>query len=397
MNGRIKLLFWLYKSKVNRKGEAPIYARLSQHNKKLELSLGISISPRFWDSRKNRAKGSIPNGNDINDHIEAFQTRFLRLKSSYLIQGIEPSIYDLKSVLQAVQEEKGIMEYFQDHNERIELLVGKDYSSSTLKLYCRTRLQFQGYLRHSLKCLDMPLSKLDYSIIQGFADYLKVQKNNTTNTVLKKVDRVNRVINHLIQKGVIRTNPFAGFKIRKENKEIVYLTSTELTRIEDKHFELHRLAVIKDLFLFSCYTGLAYKEVHNLQKDHICIDDNQVSWIMINRQKTDRRQEIPLLARAIAIIDKYVQHGATRLLPCPSNQKLNAYLKEIADLCGITKRLTFHVARKTFATTVTLSQGVSMETVSKLLGHSNIAMTSAFYAVVNREKMMKEFFGKVGE
>lgn len=270
------------------------------------------------------------------------------------------------------------------------------------KLHRNTKGQYKTSQRYMLEYIlkeygeaDIFISSLDYSFIIGFEDFLRSyvpkagQNKIGNNTTMKHIKRLRRMVTLAYRMEWLERDPFINFKMKIEKKEREFLTSEELKSIEDLNSSIERLVVVKDLFVFSCYTGISYSDITELTSDNIVIGIDNRPWIMAERVKTGTPFKIPLLHQAQALIDKYKEHPKTqnsaKLLPKLSNQKLNSYLKEIADLCGIRKNLTFHMARHTFATTVTLSNGVPIETVSKLLGHTKLSTTQIYARVIEQK------------
>jgi len=264
--------------------------------------------------------------------------------------------------------------------------------SGTMKNYYTTQKYVKEFLKERFKTSDKYLSELTYKFITDFEYYLrsrkpeKGQKALQTNGVMKHLERFCKMVNLAVRLEWIERNPFHAYQLKFEKVERDYLTKEELARIEEKQFHIIRLQVVKDLFVFSCYTGLAYIDVFNLTPANLIEKSGNKIWIMTNRQKTNEPVRVPLLPKALAIVEKYKGHPQAlaegKVLPSLSNQKLNSYLKEIADICDITKPLTFHIARHTFATTVTLTNGVPIETVSKLLGHTKLSTTQIYAKVI---------------
>lgn len=271
-----------------------------------------------------------------------------------------------------------------------------------------TQKYVKQFLKEKMKTSDLFLSQLNYKFLTDFEYFLlKHQPKDHhkpcgNNTVMKHIERLRKMVNIALKNEWLEKDPFAKFKktFTKTNREC--LTELELKTIEAKEFKIERLRFVKDLFVFSCYTGLAYIDVMQLTPRSITLGIDGETWLFTSRQKTDTNVKIPLLPKALEIIEEYKDHPKAKadetLFPVISNQKLNSYLKEIADLCGITKNLTFHLARHTFATTVTLTNGVPIETVSKLLGHSSIRTTQIYAKVLDRKvsedmKSLKDKFG----
>jgi integrase/recombinase XerD len=225
--------------------------------------------------------------------------------------------------------------------------------------------------------------------IHDYDFYLKSEKNMQQSTLNKAIQRFRKVLKFAIGHDYLDKDPFLLYKAKSVKKEVVFLSVEELKRLEKSSFEIKRLEVIKDCFVFCCYTGLAFKEMVSLQKKHIVKGYDGADWIKMKRQKTQKVLSIPLLPKAKKILRKYASDDQY-LLPVTSNARFNGYLKEIADVVGIEKRLTHHMARRTFATTVLLYNNVPMEIVSELLGHTKLATTQQSYGKIVQKKVGEE-------
>ncbi|MBI9064944.1 MAG: site-specific integrase, partial [Marinilabiliaceae bacterium] len=267
---------------------------------------------------------------------------------------------------------------------------------ATLKHYKSTHRYLSLFLKERKNGDDIYLKQIDYAFLTDFEAFLRAyqptesgQRPLAHNTVMKHLSRFRTLMNLAIKLGWMEHYPFKAYKLSYKQSDRKYLSKEELSRIEAKRFKIERLQLTKDLFIFSCYTGLAYSDVVQLEPNHITIGIDGNNWIFTHRKKTDNAVRIPILPTAHYLIDKYKDHPRSlhngTLFPKISNQKLNGYLKEIADLCEVDKNLTFHMARHTFATTVTLSNGVPIETVSKILGHHRIATTQIYARVVENK------------
>ncbi len=265
----------------------------------------------------------------------------------------------------------------------------------TMKNYMTTQRYVREFLKNHIKTSDIPLHQLSYKFIADFEFYLRSYQPTDyhasigNNTVMKHIERLRKMVNLAIKNEWLERDPFAKFKARFIRNDREFLTQEDVDKIESKEFNLFRLDWAKDLFIFSCYTGLAYCDAMNLRPQNISLGIDGEYWIMTSRKKTSQAVRVPLLPVASKLIQKYKGHpralASGTVFPCLSNQKLNSYLKEIADLCGIEKKLTFHLARHTFATTITLTNGVPIETVSKMLGHSSIRTTQIYAKVVEQK------------
>lgn len=268
----------------------------------------------------------------------------------------------------------------------MKALIGKQYAIGTYEKFTEVYQHIQDYLMEQYHQKDIKLKDLNFSFIQHFQEYLLTKKKHKPITANKIIQRMNQIVSLAIKYNYIQHNPFVGYKPLKEVKKLVYLTEEEVKKLENFQFAQERLAKVRDLYMFSVYTGLAYNEAFGLKYEHIIKGFDGQEWIKMVRQKTQREINIPLLPQAKRIMEKYhLSEDQEYVLPTISNVKMNSYLKEIADIAGIHKRLTHHTARKTFASTILLYNDVPIEIVSKLLGHANISITQKSYAeVVNK-------------
>jgi site-specific recombinase XerD len=282
-----------------------------------------------------------------------------------------------------------LIEIIQQHNDSIKTLIGLNYSKATWVKYNTTQKHIEEFLQWKYQTKDTNIRHLNFEFINDFEFYLKSQKKIDVNTNAKYIKNLKKIVNECVAKDWLDKDPFVGYKTKTKHTERGFLNEFELKDIEEKEFAIERLNYVRDIFLFSCYTGLAYVDIFNLRKENISIGMDGEKWIFTHRQKTETPSRIPLLPKALAIMEKYAGHPKTvnenKVLPVPSNQKVNAYLKEIADCCGIKKELTFHIARHTFATTITLNNGVSLESVSKMLGHKKFQTTQIYAKILDKK------------
>jgi integrase len=236
---------------------------------------------------------------------------------------------------------------------------------------------------------DIDIKKIDHEFITDYDFYLRTVRNCNSNSAVKYIKNFGKIIRICIANGWLDKNPFVNYKPKVKEVERIFLSEEELSIVSKKELKTRRLNQVRDIFLFSCYTGLAYADVQKLTKSEIAIGIDGGKWIYTHRKKTDSASHIPILPVAQHILDKYADEpqclNSGKLLPVLSNQKMNSYLKEIADVCGIEKEFTFHTARHTFATTVTLTNGVPIETVSKMLGHRNLKITQHYAKILDKK------------
>jgi integrase len=387
-NNTFGVAFYLKKQKTTQAGKSPIYARITVNGKRIEISVKRSIEENNWNVNKGMAKGSREEIIKLNKYLDQFKAGIIDSYQQLLLQKKFITAELLKEkVTGGDQADFTICKLMHYHNtDQTQVL-----EPGTMKNYYTTQKYVKEFLKERFKTSDKYLSELTYKFITDFEYYLrnrkpeKGQKALQTNGVMKHLERFCKMVNLAVRLEWIERNPFHAYQLKFDKVERDYLIKEELARIENKLFHIVRLQVVKDLFVFSCYTGLAYIDVFNLTPANL-IEKSGKLWIMTNRQKTNEPVRVPLLPKALAIVEKYKGHPQAlaegKVLPTLSNQKLNSYLKEIADMCDITKPLTFHIARHTFATTVTLTNGVPIETVSKLLGHSKLSTTQIYAKVV---------------
>jgi site-specific recombinase XerD len=384
------ILFYIVKSKKNKDNEAPIYARITVDGVRSELSINRVIEISRWDSSAGKVKGNKEDARSINEHIDTVRTKLndeenTLIKNNKLVTSIA-----IKNAYLGITEKKStLVELFKYHNLQMEEKVGIDYSTSTLTRYTTTLSHILSFIEKNYNTSDMFLTELNYKFITEFEHYLKTVRKCNHNSTIKYIRNLRKVVNIALANEWLEKDPFLKFKGSINEVEREFLSTEELQAIENKEFKITRLEEIRDIFVFSCYTGLAYADIAKLTQSEIEIGIDGAKWIYTHREKTETKSNIPLLPKALEIIEKYKNHPECsitgKLFPIKSNQKTNAYLKEIAVLCEITKNLTFHSARHTFATTVTLTNGVPIESVSSMLGHKNIRTTQIYAKVVEKK------------
>jgi site-specific recombinase XerD len=383
---------FITRSNKARNGLLPLYARISVDSRRIEISLKQFIHPDNWNSEKGLARGKTDEIRNLNTYLEQVRSRLTECYQELVLKKKQITADAVKNLFCGLEEkEHSLMSVFEYHNTEMKTLL----EWGTQKNYFTTRRYLEEFLKAKLRTSDIYLSQLNYKFLTDYVQFMKtyVPKDQKLpcghNTIMKHIERLRKVVNMSIKNEWLDRDPFQKFKSSfiKNNRQ--FLTSEELETIEQKEFKIERLQYAKDLFIFSCYTGLAYIDVFELTPQNITLGIDGGYWISTKRHKTDISVLIPILPVPHAIVEKYKNNprvlAAGKILPVYSNQKLNAYLKEIADLCGITKPLTFHIARHTFATTVTLTNGVPIESVSSMLGHTSIRTTQIYAKVIQRK------------
>ena len=390
MANSFTLLFFLRKPKQYKFGPVPIYLRITVNGQRKEVVTGRLCDPDKWNPAAERMIGSREAARILNNHLDSLVAHLHRKQTDLLNNGESVTVEVLRNDLKGVEKHPNmLLQIFQLHNDDIEQLIGKGYSRPTLTKFNTTRDHLQNFIKSKYHISDISLNQLKFEFLSDFEFYLKTEKNIGHNTTVKYITNTRKIINECLKKRWLKADPFLGYSITVHETTPIFLSEEELQKIVEIKFSIRRLELVRDMFVFSCYTGLAFIDVFNLTSKNIAIGIDGRKWIITSRQKTDNASHIPLLPPAMAVIQKYADDPAAvnkgRLLPILSNQKMNAYLKEIADLCGINKELTYHCARHTFATTVTLTNGVPIESVSKMLGHKKIQTTQHYAKILDKK------------
>ncbi len=384
------LLFYLKKPKNYLKGTMPIYMRITVDGVPKEISTGRQTDPDRWNANAGRIYGTKEDVKLLNVYLDTLQTKVYEVRRQLLERNEPITAERLKNILKGKDEKsKMVMEVFQDHNDQMRSLINKDFSPNTLKRYNITFRHTQSFIEWKYRVSDLEIKKLNYEFVSQFEFWLKTFRNCDHNTAMKYISNFRKIVNGCIRNGWIDRDPFVGFKMTKKEVVPEFLTDPEVQKIAAKKFVSERISQVRDIFLFCCYTGLAFADVKKLKASEIAIGIDGSKWIFTNRQKTNTASRIPLLPFALEILNQYSSHpfcvSSGKVLPVLSNQKYNEYLKEIADLCDINKNLTTHMARHTFATTVTLGNGVPIESVGKMLGHKNLRTTQHYAKVLDKK------------
>jgi integrase len=382
------ILFVVKLNKLNSKGLCPVNLRITYQGVRKENATGYFVDPKFWDAKRQLTTSKELDATSTNIQLEFIKQK---IKNAYLSILLETDDFEADDIYhkylgKPLKESEFVVRYFQKYLDKTFKLIGKDLKLATWKKYNYACIQIVGYVKFKYKKNDISLDKINLQFLTEFEYYLKTEQNQCQSTINKAIQRFRRLIKIGIAEGFLEKDPFILYKAKKVKKEVIFLTHKELETVEKTQISQPRLALVKDLFVFCCYTGLAYIEMAHLSMQNIQIGFDDVNWIQMKREKTQRQISIPILPKAQEIIEKY-SNDNNLVFPSISNQKFNSYLKEISDITGIEKRLTHHIARKTFASTVLLYNDVPMEIVSELLGHSNMVITQESYGKVVQKKV----------
>ena len=385
------VLFFLKKTKLLKNGEASVCMRITVDGTRVENNIRKSIDPSLWSQAKESARGKSRKSCDLNAYIENARIKLHQIFCELEEQNQPITARLLQEIFFGQDKEpeavRTLIGTMQEHNDQCRALVGKDYALITVRRYENCKRYLAELIRQKYGKDDLPLTEVNGELVRAFEFYLKTEKECQQNTVIRYMKCLKKITNLALANEWIAKDPFIGIKFHEKEVIREFLTMEELLTIYHKEFPLERITVVRDVFIFAAFTGLAFIDVQQLSPEHIVRDNNGNLWIRKPRQKTKNMCNIPLLDIPLEIKRKYAYYPAKKkkgvLLPVPCNQKMNSYLKEIADLCLIKKNLTTHTARHSYATSVCLANGVSIENVAKMLGHSNIKMTQHYARVLD--------------
>lgn len=386
------VMFLIQKGKLKANGNAPILARITVNGEMSHFSTRMDIKPERWLGKEYRAIGSTKEEKKINALLDELKSAIIRKYYDFQSSGEVVTASKIKiSLLSLDETSKKYLElcdmFISDYEK---LSNSRGYGKESLFRYQLTRKRLEEFIKAEYKVADIPLADVNKRFLDRLYLWLCTEKKLVNNTATKFIHRCSSIYKVAIDNGWVKGNPFGQLKLHLDKVDRGYLTQEEMARMMQKEFATQRLELIRDIFIFACYTGFAYVDVTRLTKDMIEEQPDGTLWIKTHRQKTKVSVNIRLLDIPKMILDKYEgQAKGDKLLPVPSNQKCNDYLKEIASVCEIDKQLSFHMARHTFATTITLSNGVPIESVSKMLGHTNIK-TTQIYARITDQKVAKD-------
>ncbi len=386
-NTKLSILFIAYLAKTNSKGLCPLKCRLTYKKKRKEFASGLMVDPEKWDSKLQSQKDSRL----LNSSIELIRSK---IQKAYIQVQLENDNFGIEDIaikyFNKTEENKVyLISFYNTYLKKLNFLIDKGIKESTYKKFEYIGNDLKNFVRSKFNKNDILLGNLKLHFLEDFDYYLKTEKGHKQITINKALQRLRKVVRIAFAEGFITSDPFMLHKSKRAKKELTFLNEMELGKLESYQFQLPRLELVRDLFIFCCYTGLAYREMKELDKGNIIINFDGELWIKIKREKTGKMISVPLLKKPKLIIEKYSSDEKS-IFPSYSNQKINAYLKEIAVIVGIELNLTHHVARRTFATTVLLFNDVSIEIVSELLGHSSIQITQDYYGKILQKKVGME-------
>jgi len=391
MSTSYQLSFYLRKSRTNKTSESDIYLRISVRGKRSALSINRKVDPRKWSSSSEKALGKSPEATEINNFINVLKNKIKNIHQELIEKNQAITSKSILDEFKGVNKKKPKMtlEAFKEHNEQMDRLSGKSISKSTAKRYWTCYNHIEQFLKEVYKSEDFRMKDIDHQFITKFEYFLKTARKCNHNSALKYVNNFKKIVRIALANQWMDRDPFYNYKVQYETVDREFLNEDEVKALVEKELYFDRLRIARDMFVFSCHTGLAFGDLEKLSEKDITKGIDGGRWIRTKRLKTKSITSVPLLPIAEEIIERYKDHPEIKdkdlILPVPRNQNYNAFLKEIAVLCGIKKNLTTHLARHTFATTVTLSNGVPIESVSKMLGHKDLRTTQHYAKIVDRK------------
>jgi len=385
MRSTFSILFYLKRSGQKSNGNVPIMGRITVNGVAVQFAAKVEIKPDFWNVKAGKAIGRSVDVQNVNNVLDGIKSTLTKIYRDLQEKESNVSAERIKNIFFGIEvKNQTLLELFRQHNENISKLIGISKTAVSYQKHEITRKHLASFLKDEYHVSDITMKEINHKFITDFEIYLRSTCKCNANTTAKFIQRFKSIVQIARNNGWISTDPFANYKIKFQNVDRGYLSQNELEIIMKKDLKIKRLEHVRDIFIFSCFCGLAYTDVKNLRETNIRTSFDGNLWIMGKREKTGVNFNIPLLEVPKMILEKYkgtLPKGY--LLPILSNQKMNSYLKEIADVCEIDKNLTFHLARHTFATTTTLANGVPIETVSKMLGHTKITTTQIYARVIN--------------
>lgn len=389
---RLTIRFVIAKNRTRNDGSAPLLCRLTYIEMRKQFATGIFINPKNWDSKRQLTKPPNDENTYINNQLSLIKNK---INQAFLLLQVKEESFDVNDIYnqyagKTLAKEYKLIEYYQIYLERLKKLIGIEIKQQTWDKFSYIKEDVSEFIKHHYKKSDVKLKELDFNFISEFEYYSKTELKHKQITINKALQRLKKVVKQSVINGYLDKNPFEEHKPKKVYPKIIFLTQQELDKLENHTFQSEALTRVKDCYLFCCYTGLAYKEMFELKKEDLITKSDGINWIYKEREKTERTFSVPLiLPKALEIMEAYSSES-DYLLPRISNQSFNRLLKEIASTLEISKNLTHHTARKTFASTVLLNNDIPIEVVSKLLGHSKISTTQEYYAELMPEKLSEK-------
>ncbi|MDR2206419.1 MAG: site-specific integrase [Flavobacteriaceae bacterium] len=389
---KLNIRFVIAKNRTRKDGLSPLFCRLTYEEKRKQFATGQFVNFNYWNSEKQKLISPNIEHNQINTQLSLIRQK---INQAFLYLQVQEKNFDVDDIFRQFKgetlfKEYGLLEYYEMYLDKLKKLISIEIKKQTWGKFSYIKNDVEDFIKSHYKKSDIKLKDLDFNFIVEFEYHLKTVNHHKQITINKSLQRLKKVVKQSVIQGYLDKHPFEEHKPKKVYPKIVFLTQEELDKLEHYTFQSEILNKVKDCYLFCCYTGLAYKEMFELKKQDLITKTDGTIWIYKKREKTERNFSVPLiLPKALEITEKYASES-DYILPRLSNQYFNKLLKEIAHTLGISKNLTHHTARKTFASTVLLSNSIPIEVISKLLGHSKITTTQEYYADLMPEKLSEQ-------
>ena len=379
----LKILFYIRRDKPNLNGTMPLYCRITVEGQRAVFDIKRAILPKKWDSIKGCVKGSTEEAKSINTYINSLKAGIYDIQHKLERENKIVSADSIKSLLigEPQVKSKSLFVVFEGHNNKVKSLINSDFAQGTYERYQTCLKHLKEFVKLKYNKSEFLLTDVNHEFITEFDYFFRSHRKCANNTTVRYMKNFKKIIKIALANSWIASDPFLNHKMKLKKVDRGYLTQPELDLLMQKNFTIKRIEQVRDVFIFQCYTGLAYCDTKKLTKKNLFLDVEGIFWVKTRRTKTDTEVSVPLLPKALEILEKYKDYSInddSSILPVLSNQKMNSYLKEIGDICGIDKRLSCHLSRHTFGTTITLGNGLSIEAVSKMLGHTSINTTKIY-------------------
>ncbi len=386
MKSTFRILFYARWESRRNDGIVPVYVRLTIDGEQTRFSLQTSISERIWDASTSRAKGQSREALQLNRYLDSVHTRLNAIYYELCGRNDVVTAQMVKDeFLGTAARNNTLLTVFREFNDRQECLIGIDIAQSTFNKFDLTYRRLEEFLKVRRHRQDIPVAMLDRAFVLDFEAWLKIEYKLETNSAEKIMRIFKRITTMCFRSGLMSQDPFCDVRLKKVKKDRGYLTKLELERILAYKPDCRRMDKVRDVFVFCCFTGFDYSTTASLTTRNLVMADDGSLWVETHRVKTGTPSKVKLLDIPLSILRKYEPvRNADFLLPVMSNAKYNLYLKELAEACGIEKRVTSHLARHTFATTVTYANGVPIETISKMLGHTKLSTTQIYARIIDQ-------------
>lgn len=383
-------MFFIRRTKLRKNLEAPVLMRITVNGERTDISIQRTILPEQWNSDRGCAKPATRFGKELNQCLDQIRLQVYQCHKELLSRNLPVTTASIKTTfLHGIEDAEvhTLLDLYREHNNNLKTSIDKGVARATYTRHETSRRNLERFLHDVYQREDINLREITHVFVKDYETYLRTVRNCNNNSTVKYIKNFGKIVREALNRDWIQVDPFRNIKYHLEEVDKPFLSKGELQKIMTRDFEIMRIAQVRDVFVFCCFTGLAFIDVKTLTEKDLVQGVDSKLWIRKQRNKSKQWAHIPLLPDARQIIEQYRSNPQCQrkgvLLPVLSNQKMNAYLKEIADLCGINKNLTTHCARHTFATTVTLANNISMESVSKMLGHSNLTMTMKYARILD--------------